>query len=782
MMQASSTATLYAEIDSADRRFVDRAAVPHDPMFFVLRLDGSINYADVALRQLCGLPAELANPGSLARYVHRRDLIALRRKVRSSEPVNIDRRVRIRVSNNTYRECRVYATLIRTPELSEHWVGFCLADDAPQETALSAHVEPTLSLQNLMSGNDCVELLSLDERVWAMSMNGTQMPEPMSSTAGVWSDFWNAADRPAAIRALDAARAGSVGRFEGSIATGRASVSWWDVVITPILDPKGRPESLLAISREITHTKRLEAQLRFLAESSKVLGSSLDIDETLGEISRLAVPALASWCMISWQGRASRSSVMFAGKDAKLLAALETLTPYRWRTTSVFLPAISAEVLTSLARDDEHFSRLQTLRARSIAIVPLVCHDELLGSLSVGTIDRQLTLSDLELIEELGRRIAMAITNARLFEHERRVARVLQGALLPDRLPTVRDVALSTWYVSGKLESDVGGDWYDAFLLADGRLVLSIGDVCGSGLRAAVTMAHLRQAIRAIARTSADPATVLNCVDAQLKMDAPDALATAAIIVFDPDTHALDYALAGHPRPLVRTPAGEVVELGGAGLPLGLRGGDEPPTQQAQLSRGSVLTLYTDGLIEASRDVISGDALLRSAFARRDIAHAHDAARVLHDAVLGAGSQSPDDVAIITLEVRQRQQWQWQFHFVPGAADMKLARISLARAIDAAGGVDRDGAQVIFGELLSNVLRYAPGPSEVRLESSDEGLVLHVLDSGPGFDPSRVESPSFTSESRRGLMIVRALAVSLTIAPRAQGGMHIAAGLPRNTR
>jgi hypothetical protein len=122
-----------------------------------------------------------------------------------------------------------------------------------------------------------------------MSMNGTQMPEMADFSVGKWSDFWSENDLASARSALDAARSGKVGRFDASVATGATTVSWWDVVITPILDANGEPE----ISRDISHTKQLEAQLRYLAESGEVLGSSLRIDETLVGIARLA--GVADW-------------------------------------------------------------------------------------------------------------------------------------------------------------------------------------------------------------------------------------------------------------------------------------------------------------------------------------------------------------------------------------------------------------------------------------------------------------------------------------------------------
>jgi anti-sigma regulatory factor (Ser/Thr protein kinase) len=189
--------------------------------------------------------------------------------------------------------------------------------------------------------------------------------------------------------------------------------------------------------------------------------------------------------------------------------------------------------------------------------------------------------------------------------------------------------------------------------------------------------------------------------------------------------------------------------------------------------------MYTDGLIEATRDVVAGVATLRDVVASPELAGAKNAAEFVHERVTAGGAEMADDVAIVTLAVLDLPVWEWHFTFVPGAADMQLARLSLARALDAANAHDCSEAQVILGELLSNVLRYAPGPSDVRLECGDDRVVLHVLDRGPGFDPDGIGTPAPLSESMRGLMIVRALSQSLTIVEREGGGMHVAASLCR---
>jgi serine phosphatase RsbU (regulator of sigma subunit) len=216
------------------------------------------------------------------------------------------------------------------------------------------------------------------------------------------------------------------------------------------------------------------------------------------------------------------------------------------------------------------------------------------------------------------------------------------------RLPDVRGFAFSAIYEAGKAEALVGGDWYDAFPLVDGRIVVSIGDVAGSGLSAAVTMASVRQAIRGAAHAKADPSGMLDAADRALD-DPERRFVTAFVGVIDPATSTITYQCAGHPPPLVRIPDGSVAELESGGPPLGLRAGGDASTRTANLPAGSLLALYTDGLIESTHDILEGQARLRAALADGTVAGAENPAQLLHDLMLVDGSR--DDVAILTVKI-----------------------------------------------------------------------------------------------------------------------------------
>jgi PAS domain S-box-containing protein len=235
----------------------------------------------------------------------------------------------------------------------------------------------------------------------------------------------------------------------------------------------------------------------------------------------------------------------------------------------------------------------------------------------------------------------------RSYDRERRASEAFQQAALPTSLPAVPGLAFSAIYKAGSAEALVGGDWYDAFRLTDGRVIFSVGDVMGSGLGAAVTMSSVRQAIRGAAQILPDPCAVLDAADRALRSERPEAIVTAFLAIFDPVTATLSYASAGHPAPFLWDGDGAIQELGSSDLPLGLR-----PEHRSESARhisvpdGAMLVLYTDGLTEATRDVLEGEEHLRQAMTTAAVLNSPDPARTIADAVL---HEIHDDVAILVV-------------------------------------------------------------------------------------------------------------------------------------
>ena len=239
----------------------------------------------------------------------------------------------------------------------------------------------------------------------------------------------------------------------------------------------------------------------------------------------------------------------------------------------------------------------------------------------------------------------------RAFEHEQRIAFMLQEASLPTVLPALPDVYLSAYYRPGHSEATIGGDWYDAFVLEDGRLVLTIGDVLGKGLVAAVTMGKIRQAMRAVARLLPDPNALLDAADHTVRTDSTltDTYATALAGIYDPRSQSFTFASAGHPGPVLRRTDGSIEELSSPGTLLGMRDGNEVHTVTVDLSFGSALVFVTDGLLEVTRDLDDGFRRIDSAMRSADVWDADNSAHALVTYVL-AGQPATDDVAVLVAE------------------------------------------------------------------------------------------------------------------------------------
>jgi PAS domain S-box-containing protein len=240
------------------------------------------------------------------------------------------------------------------------------------------------------------------------------------------------------------------------------------------------------------------------------------------------------------------------------------------------------------------------------------------------------------------------------YERERRVATTLQRAFLTQTLPLVEGFAFDAVYRPSEREAAIGGDWYDAFALDDERIVVSIGDVAGHGLDAAVVMGNVRQAIRVVARVvEPDPTVMLDAVDRTLRRDSPNTMVTAFIGIIDTRARTLTFASAGHPPPLMFA-RDEISELSHRGLPLGLR--DAAASLSATtvaLPDAGMIVLYTDGLIESTRDTDEGERRLAEALAKVAESRAEFPAEEIQRLVVREGAN--DDVAVLTLRFYSRE-------------------------------------------------------------------------------------------------------------------------------
>jgi sigma-B regulation protein RsbU (phosphoserine phosphatase) len=234
----------------------------------------------------------------------------------------------------------------------------------------------------------------------------------------------------------------------------------------------------------------------------------------------------------------------------------------------------------------------------SLLGVPLLVGGSVIGVLHVGTLtERQFTQDDADLLQLVADRIALA-TQSRLSLAERSGASALQRSLLPDRLPDVPGLEFGARYVASGL-GEVGGDWYDVFVLPSDWLCVVVGDVAGRGLNAAIAMGRLRNAVRSYALEFRDPAEVLNRLDRQVKYFEHDVMATVLCAMVAPSHEQFLLSSAGHPPPiLAREDLTAIVLEAPADLPLGIDPTRPRRTTSFSLPTESSVTFYTDGLIE----------------------------------------------------------------------------------------------------------------------------------------------------------------------------------------
>jgi PAS domain S-box-containing protein len=290
--------------------------------------------------------------------------------------------------------------------------------------------------------------------------------------------------------------------------------------------------------------------------------------------------------------------------------------------------------------------------------MPLLAAGSAIGALRFSfSRPRKITDEERVFLEALAGQCALAVERASLFEREHTTAETLQRSLLPDRLPSVPGIILDARYLPVTRNMEIGGDWYDAFRLPDGRLAVAAGDVMGKGLSAAAGMGRVRNALRALALTDPRPAAVLAGLDRLFTAtELDEQVTTVAYLVFDPVSGEGLAGNAGHPPPLLMSrDAPPRLDLGEAGTPLGWAS----PRQQYvfRLPPGHTAVLYSDGLVEnRRRGLHSGLDELVAVAGQATPAVAEDPASLLEYLVdrMLTGYEQDDDVTVLVLHVPVR--------------------------------------------------------------------------------------------------------------------------------
>lgn len=516
---------------------------------------------------------------------------------------------------------------------------------------------------------------------------------------------------------------------------------WHLVRAVAMRDSDDRITRWFSTATDIDESRRAADVSQFLAEATEALGVSLDVKTTLRTLADVAIPELGDWCVIA-QARTGGTlwPVAAAHIDPGRTQAL-IKTPFPPAGTSVALP---------IGGDGE------------VAF----------GYDSGG---RGFDESMVRTAQELVQRASHAIENARRYEREHRVADALQRSLLPPYLPSARGLRFHAVYRPNAEEANVGGDWYDAFMLPSGHVALSIGDVGGHGLGAAITMGRVREMIRTAAIGDENPANVLARVDDVLSMSGNDTMITMLVGVIDRAALTFRYASAGHPAPLIAAHDRTVRVMPTGDVPLGLGFRALYGLHEIALVPDSLLVLYTDGLLEFERDVISGEARIVAAVADEHREPHVNRAEAIVERIIEGNAQ--DDIAVLAVSIDHiaAPVIAVTFDAAPESAPQARAVVSaFAREL----GMPEErlfDLTLAVGEATNNAIEHAyadgsPGTFAVRASLVEGRMVVEIEDRGMWRRRQRiVPSDPFLDERGRGISLMRMLCEGVSIERTAAG-------------
>jgi anti-sigma regulatory factor (Ser/Thr protein kinase)/putative methionine-R-sulfoxide reductase with GAF domain len=397
---------------------------------------------------------------------------------------------------------------------------------------------------------------------------------------------------------------------------------------------------------------------------------------------------------------------------------------------------------------------------KSLLGVPLTLETRVIGVLHVGTLaPRNWREGDSEVLQSAADRAALAV-GGRLVERERGLAEAIQRSLIPT-LPTVPGIALAGRYKPAA-SAQLGGDWYDAFVLPTGEVGVAIGDVVGRGFKAAALMGQLRSALRAFAADHGAPSEVLTRLSRLLRQLQPGWSATLLYAVLEPHANLATVASAGHPPPLVQPPQGppDFLDLPPS-VPLAAVRDAAYEDVAFELAAGSMVVLYTDGLVERPGESLdTGLDRLRNVADGAGSEPESVSSRLLEQ--LAAAGPASDDAALLVVAIESLSD-PFVMKLPVDPDSIPMMRRVLSRWLDAAGAsrMEVDEITLACSEACANAVEHAYGPGgteyEVEAASVGDGITVAVSDTG------RWREPRGTNRGR-GLTLMEGLMDSVEVA------------------
>ncbi|WP_399896742.1 SpoIIE family protein phosphatase [Streptomyces sp. BBFR51] len=564
----------------------------------------------------------------------------------------------------------------------------------------------------------------------------------------------------------------------------------WTVEMWPVHDASGTLTAVAMAALESTEQHRARERLALLNAAGEV-GSTLDVVRTAEELVGLLVPRFAGFAnvdLLGWVLGTDEPHAAPAG-DGELRRVAHAAATEHFPTPAVHLGgnevyppyapparAVREGRVVLSGPGDPDFDRWMRERAEraphnrpfreavcSTLAVPLRARGTTLGvALAARTTPREpYAAEDAVLAEELVGRAAVSVDNARRFARERSTALAIQRSLLPRGLPGQAAVEVAHRYLPSASAAGIGGDWFDVIPLSGTRVGLVVGDVVGHGIPSTATMGRLCTAVRTLADVDLPPDELLTHLDDLVTHLAADddgevaeLGATCLYAVYDPVSRRLTLAAAGHPAPALLLPDGttRLVRMNTGPL-LGV-GGLPFEATELELPEGTVVALYTDGLVE-DRDRDIDHATAELCLALTAPANSLDA---LCDTVLKAvmPEEPSDDVALLLARTRalgtdQIRTWD----VLPDPAHVAATRRSVSEQLTR-WGLDETAfvTELVVSELVTNAIRYGEPPIQLRL-IRDSTLICEVSDSS-STSPHLRRAHAY-DEGGRGLLLVAQL-------------------------
>ncbi|MFF3919226.1 SpoIIE family protein phosphatase [Streptomyces sp. NPDC001852] len=558
-------------------------------------------------------------------------------------------------------------------------------------------------------------------------------------------------------------------------------------------DASGRVLGVAETIEDVTERHRAQRRLALLNEAGARIGTSLDVAQTARELAEVAVHGLADYCSVDLLKPVTYGDDPVPGVTGSLIRAAlippERRVPFQEGDVVPLLPeSLQARCLAErrpilekhlslrpewYAMDRRRVEIAMGLGVHSLIAVPLVARGWVLGVVSLWRSGNSepFEREDAAVADEFSSRAAVCIDNARRFTQQQSAALTLQRSLLPKTGSDLPAVEVACRYLPASGEPGIGGDWFDVIPLSGARVALVVGDVVGHGIHAAASMGRLRAAVRTLASLDLEPDEVVARLDDLVSLLATEIEAnadgnqwaieqmlgaTCLYAVYDPVSQHCLLARAGHPAPAVSTPDGEVTVLDlPAGPPLGL-GGLPFETYDLELPEGSLLALYSNGLLEARNgDIDTALETLRACLTRAR-EPVDQTCHAVVDALLPKDHLPTDDIALLiarTRVLRPENVASWQLPLEATAA-ARARELTTAKLTEWGLADLAFTTELVASELVTNTYRYAAGPVTLRLIRT-HCLICEVSDTS--HTSPHLRRALSTDEGGRGLFLVAQL-------------------------